>query len=216
MWILDRFQKFINSHNAFAEQPERYTTLYHHRYLCMRWRGTHATTEGCGAPKRSHYLHQLRKQVKIYKSYQEETISRWSSRSSSGLFWYYTIGKGPYKGTIENQEIMKVCLSETHASGNREACTHHDWWKANWWNKYSKKDQDGHGMMKSKIFFLEKGVSHPGDELKNFLSRWSWSDECWYFSRQSFSRFRAHAVATTVCTMGVHKHSLVARTFFCS
>ena len=52
------------------------------------------------------------------------------------FFWSYTIGKGPYKGIIENQETRKVGLSETHASGNREASTHNDWWKANWWNKY--------------------------------------------------------------------------------
>ena len=31
----------------------------------------------------------------------------------------------------------------------------------------SKKDQDGHGMMKSENFL--KRVSHPGEELKNFL-----------------------------------------------
>ena len=28
------------------------------------------------------------------KAYQEEAISRWSSRSSNCLYWYYTIGKG--------------------------------------------------------------------------------------------------------------------------
>ena len=47
-------------------------------------------------------------------------MSWWSSRSSIGLCWSYTIGKGPYKSIIENQEIGKVGLSETHASGNRE------------------------------------------------------------------------------------------------
>ena len=42
----------------------------------------------------------------------------------------------------------------------------------------SKKDQDGHGMMKS----------NPDDELKTFLSRWSWSDQSReiFLSRQSF------------------------------
>ena len=68
-------------------------------------------------------LHELRKQVRIYKSFQDETISRWSSRSSNGLNWSYKIGTGPYKGIIEKQKIMKVCLSETHASRNREAFT---------------------------------------------------------------------------------------------
>ena len=42
------------------------------------------------------------------------------------LILIYTIGKGPHKGIIENQEIRKVGLSETHASGNREASTHND------------------------------------------------------------------------------------------
>ena len=68
-----------------------------------------------------HYLHELR---------------WWSSGSSSVLYWSCAIGKSPSKGIIENQEIRKVGLSETHASGNREASTHNDWWKANWWNKY--------------------------------------------------------------------------------
>ena len=36
----------------------------------------------------------------------------------------HNIGKGPYKGIIGNKKIMKVCLSETHASGNREAFTY--------------------------------------------------------------------------------------------
>ena len=47
------------------------------------------------------------------------------------------------------------------------------------------------------------------------LSRWSWSDECWFF-RQVFLGFGTHVVATTVCTTrrGVYIHSPVARTFF--
>ena len=50
-----------------------------------------------------------------------------------------------------------------------------------------------------------------------FLSRWSWSDECWFFSRQSFSGFRTHVAATAVCKTGmVYKHSRVVRTFFCT
>ena len=56
--------------------------------------------------------------------------------AQNGLFWSYTVGKCPYKGIIENQETRKVGLSETHASGNREAFTDNDCWKANWWNKY--------------------------------------------------------------------------------
>ena len=41
-----------------------------------------------------------------------------------------------------------------------------------------------------------------------------------FFSRQSFLdsffRFRAHVIVTTVCTTGVYIHSPVARTFFCA
>ena len=37
-----------------------------------------------------------------------------------------------------------------------------------------KKDQNAHGMMKAENF---KGISHPSDEMKIFLSGWSWSDE---------------------------------------
>ena len=97
----------------------------------MRWRGTHATTEGCGAPKRSIICMSWGSRSKStdYKSW-------WSSRSSNGLCWSCTVGKGPYRGIIKIQEIRKVRLSETHASGNREASAHNDWWKANWRNKY--------------------------------------------------------------------------------
>ena len=59
----------------------------------------------------------------------------------------------------------------------------------------SKKDQDGHGVMKSENC---SRVPNPDDELNIFLSRWSWSDECWFF-RQIF-RVRTHVVATTICT----------------
>ena len=114
-----------------------------------------------------------KKQVRIYKSYREETISRWSSGSSYGWYWSCKIGTGPCKGIIENQKIMKVCLSKTHASGNREASTHNDWWKSNWWN----------GMMNSENF---ERVPNPYDELNMFLSRWSRSDECRYFLDRVF------------------------------
>ena len=123
--------KFNNSYNACPRPPERYTTLYHLRYCCMRWSGTHATTEGCGAPKRVIICMNLGSRSKS-----TNYMSWWSSRSSNGLHWSYTVGKGPYKGIIENQLIRKVGLSETHASGNRVASTHNEWWKANWWNKY--------------------------------------------------------------------------------
>ena len=78
-----------------------------------------------------------------------------------------------------------------------------------------KKDQDGHGMMKSENFLR---CSEPRRRIGDFfLSRWSWSDECWFFSRQSFSGFRTHVAATAVCKTGmVCKHSLVVRTFFCT
>ena len=95
------------------------------------WRGTHPTTEGCGAPTLAIICMNWgsRSKSTIY-------ISWWSSRSSNALFLSYIVGKGPYKGIIENQEKRKVGPSETHASGNREASSHNDWWKANWWNKY--------------------------------------------------------------------------------
>ena len=56
-----------------------------------------------------------------------QTVCRYDPQEAQMAF-------GPYKGIIANQEIRKVGLSETHASGNREASTHNDWWKADWWN----------------------------------------------------------------------------------
>ena len=51
-----------------------------------------------------------------------------------------------------------------------------------------KKDQDGHGMMKSENFLGVLGIHspNPDDEFKNCLSRWTWRDECSFFL-QSFS-----------------------------
>ena len=90
--------------------------------------------------------------------------------------WSYTIGKGPYKGIIENQEIRRVGLSETHASGNREACTHNDWWKANWWNKFQ---QEGSRRTRNDIVWeFLKGLRTQTTNWRISLSRWSWSDEC--------------------------------------
>ena len=126
--------------------------------------------------------------------------------------------KSPYKDIIENQEIRKV-LSETHASGNREASTHNNCWGADWWNKYEQERSTR--TWNDEVWDFLNEFCTDTDELNNFLlSRWSWSDECWFFfSRQSFfrlmfSRFRTHVVATTVCTTGVYTHSSVARTFF--
>ena len=58
-------------------------------------------------------------------------------------FWSYTIGKGPCKGIIENQEIEKVGFSETHASGNRERPLTMIDEKPTDGTSTSKKDQDG-------------------------------------------------------------------------
>ena len=41
-------------------------------------------------------------------------------------FFMLNNGKSLCKGIIDNQEIRKVGLSETHASGNQEASTHND------------------------------------------------------------------------------------------
>ena len=116
---------------------------------CKEWRNS------------SMMLSQSRSIISLPKSSSKRSkstnhMSWWSSRSSIGQYWSYTIGKGPYKGIIENQEIRKVGLSETHASGNREASIHNDWWKANWWHKYRQE-----------------------------RSRLTWNDEVWDFVKGS-------------------------------
>ena len=148
-------------------------------------------------------------------------LSLWSSTQSvSQILAYFTSRKRvfwgvvfTYKGIIENQEIKKVGLLETHASGNREASAHNDWWEANWWNKYQQE-----------------------------RSRRTWSDEVWELFKGSETRWRiefffcqdGHGVMNVVffrqifegvphtCSSdysmydsGVYKHSPVARTFFC-
>ena len=47
-----------------------------------------------------------------------------------------------------------------------------------------KKDQDGHGMMKSGNFFPRKKGFAPKRRIEDFLlSRWQWSDELIFFDR---------------------------------
>ena len=68
------------------------------------------------------YLHELRKQIKIHKFFCHDDLQE----PQRAFFDLTQFGTGPYTGIIENQEIRKVCFSETHASGNREAFTHND------------------------------------------------------------------------------------------
>ena len=104
--------------------------LCHLRFFCMKWRGTHGTTEGCGAPRRSIICMNWGSRSKS-----TNYMSWWPSRSSNGLYWSFT------------QEIRNVGLSETHASGNREASLTMNDEKPTGGPSTSKKDQDGHGMM---------------------------------------------------------------------
>ena len=61
-------------------------------------------------------MHELRKQLKIHKFFVVMILKKikWS-------ILILHIWKSPHTGIIQNQEIRKVGLSETHASGNREA-----------------------------------------------------------------------------------------------
>ena len=140
----------------------------------------------CGFSGERHSLHELRKQIKI-----PQIICRGDPQEAQVALFDLTIGKGPYKGIIDNQEIKKVGISETHASGNREASTHNEGWKANWWNKYWW--ETSRWTRNDEVWELKKG-SDPRRRIEEFLSRRSWSDECWFFfltefSRHSFSGF---------------------------
>ena len=78
----------------------------------------------------------------------------------------------------------------------------------------SKKDQDGHGVVKSESF---QGVPNPDDELNKFFFQYGQGVMNVDFFPTVFLRFRTRVVVTAVCTTGgVHTHSPVARTFFCA
>ena len=103
-------------------------------------------------------------------------------------FWSYTIGKSPYKSIIENQEIKKVGLSKTHASGN----LHSLWWKANWRNKYQQ--ERSRRTWNDEVWeFLEGFCTYTHrTQTTNWrfvLSRWSWSDECFSLDRDFSDNF---------------------------
>ena len=100
-------------------------------------------------------------------------------KAQLAYIWSDTIGKGPYKGIIKTQETRKDGLSETMIDEKPTDGT-----------STSKKDQDGHGTMKSENFF--KGVLYihspnPDDELKNFFCQDGHGVMIvHFFSRQSF------------------------------
>ena len=143
-------------------------------------------------------------------------MSWWSSRSSKGLYWSYTVGKSLYKGNIENQEIRKVGLSETHASGNREASTHNDWWKANWWNTYHQ--ERSRLTWNDEVWaFLQGSEPRRRSEYIFFVEMVM---EWWmffFFKRiflTEFFQVRTHVVATIVCTTGcVHTRTCCTHIF---
>ena len=127
--------------------------------------------------------------------------------------------KSPYKGIIENQEVRKVGLSETLASGNWEASTHNDWWKANWWNKYQQ--ERSRRTWNDEVWEFLKRVLYvhspnPGDELKIFLSRWSCCDECWFVLSTVFFRKVFRTSYTCSSNYSVYDggvHTLTCRTY---
>ena len=104
-----------------------------------------------------------------------QIICRDDPQEAQMAFFSYTVGKGPCKGIIENQEIGRVGLSETHASGNREASTHNDWWKANWWNKFQQ--ERSRRTRIDEVWEFLKGLRTQTTNWRICLSRWSWSDE---------------------------------------
>ena len=171
--------------------------------------------------KTKHYLHELRKQIKIHKLCRDDP-------QEAQLFHIdlYTSGKGPYKGNSENQEMRKVGLSETHAPRNREDSTHNDWWKANWCKTSTgEKDQDGHRTTKSEKFQGVGSVHTHWTQTTNWIFfvkiviEWwmliSFSPEfSWQFLRVRTQEKRLQCVRREGCTYTIH--SLIARTFFCT
>ena len=149
-------------------------------------------------------------------------MSRWSSRSSNGPYWSYTIGKGPYKSIIENQDTKKVGLSEMHRETEKPPLTMIDEKPTDGTRTSKKKKQDGHEMMKPENF-LKKSSVHTLTEPRRRIEETFFCQmvmECWmekFLDRiySTFCGFRSHVQATTMCP-GLYIHSLVARTLFCT
>ena len=208
-------KEFNNSPSAFPKPPERCTTLYHLRYLCMRWRGAHATTEGCGAPKRSIICMNWGSRSKIHKLYvvmilkkikcsifdltQLEKVHTKASSKIERLGRSVSQRRIPRETEKPPLTMMRSQLMEQVPA--RKIKTDMERWSL-------------------RIF---RGVLYihspnPDDELKicfvQMVMEWWMIFSRQRFFRQFFSGFRTHVVATTVCTTGVYIHSPVARTFF--
>ena len=170
-------KEFNNSHNAFPEPPERYTTLYHLRCLCMRWSGTHATTEGCGAPKPVHYLHELRKPIKIHKLYVVMILKK--------LKWTILI-LHKWKGSVQRHHRKS---RDQEGRSLREACLGKPRSRHSQWLMESKlMEQVPARKIKTDMEWwslrILKGFRTQTTNWKK-KSRWSLADEC-YFSWQNF------------------------------
>ena len=185
-------------------------------------RGVTRTSSTCKELKHSSMM------LKIHRLYQDETII---ALILEKLEWPFLILHG-WKISIQkaSSKIKRIGRSVSQRRMPRETekppLTVIDE-KPTDGTSASKKDPDGHEMMKSENFLQ---VSEPRRRIDEFfLSRRSWSDECWFFfsteffSTEFFWGFRAHVVATAVCTTGcvhtlthlLHAHFSVAQ-FVCA
>ena len=149
--------------------------------------------------------------------------SWWSSRRSNVLYWSYTIGKSPYKGIIENQEIRKVGLSETHASGKPRSLHSH------WLMESQLMEQVPTRKIKTdmewwSLRILEGVCTHTHRTQRTNWSFFFCQDghgvmNVDFFSRQGFfwQMFRVSYTWSSNCSVRplVYTHSPVARTCFC-
>ena len=125
------------THNASPEQLERYAALYHFRYDPKHMEK--------GAKKRRPDYHQTPRPIvsmnkeagqtqesKRRHNYREDLDPEkldWLVWISHNCKWYFAVKQ---ISALDSTQWHHQKTKEEHASGNREAFTHDDWWKANW------------------------------------------------------------------------------------
>ena len=138
---LDYVRTIDITHNASPEQLERYAALYHFRYdpkhmekgPIKRRPDYHQTTRAIVSMNKEAGQTQESKRRHNYREDLDPEKLDWLVWLSHNWKWYFAVNQ---ISALDSTQWHHQTSKEEHASGNREAFTHDDRWKANWWTTF--------------------------------------------------------------------------------
>ena len=174
---LDYMTTIDISHKASPEQLERFATLYHFRYRPQQMergpiksRPDYHQTSRAIVSKEAGQIQESKRRHKYREDLDPEKLD-WLRWLSHNWKWYFAVNR---ISDLNSTQWLHQKSAEAHASGNREAFTNDDRWKANWWT----------------TSWWEK-------------SRWKWNDEVCTFTA-SLRISHHTVATTVCATGGVH------------